>query len=256
MQPILALWATPRSTSTAFEWMMRQRGDFVCHHEPFNELYYYGEDRRSAREGAVAAKPGLNYANVWTGLLGQAEANRIFLKDFAYSVMHMVDDAFLSKFTHSFLIRDPKKVLPALHHHWPNFTVEEAGFSTLRVLFERVAERDGKAPPVMTSEDLLTAPEATVAAYCAAVDIPFIAQALSWSPGERKEVSWYGEGRGPWHDNLRQSRGIEPQNSTYPPIESVPELMRKYEACLPDYQALLRHKLPISEPSERARTPA
>lgn len=28
MHSILALWATPRSTSTAFEWMMRQRGDY------------------------------------------------------------------------------------------------------------------------------------------------------------------------------------------------------------------------------------
>jgi len=36
----LTLWATPRSTSTAFEWMMRQRGDFDCYHEPWNELYY------------------------------------------------------------------------------------------------------------------------------------------------------------------------------------------------------------------------
>ena len=54
----LALWATPRSTSTAFEWMMRQRGDFTCVHEPWNELYYYGEDRRSDRDGGVPARPG------------------------------------------------------------------------------------------------------------------------------------------------------------------------------------------------------
>ena len=64
----LTLWATPRSTSTAFEWMMRQRGDFSCFHEPFNELFYYGEDRRSQRDASVAAKPGHNYAAVWADL--------------------------------------------------------------------------------------------------------------------------------------------------------------------------------------------
>ena len=34
MHKIVALWAVPRSTSTAFEWMMRQRGDIDCLHEP------------------------------------------------------------------------------------------------------------------------------------------------------------------------------------------------------------------------------
>ena len=43
MHKILALWAVPRSTSTAFEWMMRQRGDLDCLHEPFGEAWYQGE---------------------------------------------------------------------------------------------------------------------------------------------------------------------------------------------------------------------
>ena len=42
--PIHALWATPRSTSTAFEWMMRMRGDLACFHEPFGEAWYQGDD--------------------------------------------------------------------------------------------------------------------------------------------------------------------------------------------------------------------
>ena len=44
MHKIVALWAVPRSTSTAFEWMMRQRGDIACLHEPFGEAWYQGED--------------------------------------------------------------------------------------------------------------------------------------------------------------------------------------------------------------------
>ena len=35
MEKILALWAVPRSTSTAFERMMRERGDFWVVDEPF-----------------------------------------------------------------------------------------------------------------------------------------------------------------------------------------------------------------------------
>ena len=43
MNKIVALWAVPRSTSTAFEWMMRQRGDLDCLHEPFGEAWYQGK---------------------------------------------------------------------------------------------------------------------------------------------------------------------------------------------------------------------
>ena len=243
----LTLWATPRSTSTAFEWMMRQRGDFRCFHEPFNELYYYGEDRRSQRDAVVEAKPGHNYASTWQDLTRQAREANVFLKDFAYSVEHFVDDDLLATMTHSFLIRDPYKVIQGLSNHWPDCNFDEVGLESLARLFDRIAERDGSAPPVMASDDLLSNPAATTRAYCEAVGIEFMPEALEWEAGERKEVSWYGEGTGPWHDSLRQSTGIKPQKTSYPPLEDNPRLMDLYQRALPYYEHLLAHKLKINE---------
>lgn len=40
MNPIIFLWAHPRSMSTAIERIMRERGDFDCLHEPFLHYYY------------------------------------------------------------------------------------------------------------------------------------------------------------------------------------------------------------------------
>ena len=40
MNPIVFLWAHPRSMSTAIERVMRERGDFECLHEPFLHHYY------------------------------------------------------------------------------------------------------------------------------------------------------------------------------------------------------------------------
>ena len=40
MNPIIFLWAHPRSMSTAIERVMRERGDFDCLHEPFLRCYY------------------------------------------------------------------------------------------------------------------------------------------------------------------------------------------------------------------------
>jgi len=241
----LFLWATPRSTSTAFEWMMRQRGDFSCHHEPFNEAYYYGEDRRSARDADVEARSGHTFARVVDTLRTEAAGRDVFVKDFPYSTEHVLDDDLVDTITHTFLIRDPRRVVQGLGHHWPDCTFDEVGFAALHRLFDRVAERRGTAPPVITAEDLVGDPEATARAYCDAVGIPFIAAALSWESGERTEVSWYGEGSGPWHDSLRASTGIAAPTTTYPPLEDDPRLLDLYQRSLPHYEALLAHRLPV-----------
>ena len=40
MNPIIFLWAHPRSMSTALERIMRERGDLNCLHAPFLHYYY------------------------------------------------------------------------------------------------------------------------------------------------------------------------------------------------------------------------
>ena len=247
---LLALWATPRSTSTAFEWMMRQRGDFACFHEPWNEVYYYGEDRRSQRDAHVAARPGLDYASVWERLRSAAESRPVFVKDFCYSVEHELDDRRLAAITHSFLIREPSRVIQGLARHWPDCTWDEVGFESLHRLFERIAERDKAAPPLIDAADLTGDPLGTTAAYCEAVGIGLVAEALEWEAGERAEVSWYGEGTGPWHDSLRASTGIRAPDTEYPPLEDSPRLAEMYERALPLYERLHSARLtplPVAE---------
>lgn len=240
---LLTLWATPRSTSTAFEWMMRQRGDFTCFHEPWNELYYYGVDRRSDRDAHVEARPGHTYAASWEELGGAAATGRAFVKDFVYSVEHELTDERLDGMVHTFLVRDPRRVIQGLARHWPDFTWEEVGFESLHRLHDRIAERTGTPPPVMASDDLLDSTEDTVRAYCAAVDIDFRPEALSWEEGDRSEVAWYGEGTGPWHDNLRASTGIARPNTEYPPIEDDPRLVEFLERATIHHKALLAHRM-------------
>ncbi len=236
---LLTLWATPRSTSTAFEWMMRQRGDFECHHEPWNELYYYGVDRVSARDAHVEPKPGHNYATVWHEL--SSGGRDVFVKDFVYSVEHTLTDEMLASMTHTFLIRDPKRVIQSLAKHWPDCTWDEVGFESLHRLFGRIADRDGTPPPVMRSADLLDDPVGTARAYCAAAGIPFVAEALDWEPGERREVSWYDTNGSGWHDGLRGSTGIQKPKTTYPPLDDDPRLVELYERALPLYEEMAAH---------------
>jgi len=243
MYKILALWATPRSTSTAFEWMMRMRGDMACFHEPFGEPWYQGEEPIWPRIKPDSPRtPGLTFENVWRKLKSTARKQPVFSKDFPHYIEHLWSDHFLSYFKHSFLIRDPAKVATSMFRHWPDFLLKEIAFVEQRALFDRLADQMGEAPPVIDSDDLLENPYGIVEAYCRAVDIPFKPEALTWEPGDRAEVSWYDGGS--WHANLRNSDGLKPQPRRYIDISEAPDRVKEiYEICLPHYERLHKHRL-------------
>jgi hypothetical protein len=241
MNKILSLWAVPRSTSTAFEKMMSERGDYNCLHEPFGEAWYLGEDRRVPRPNDTPPRPGLTFDSVWRDLQRLARDGPVFSKDFPHYIMHLCDDAFLDQFEHTFLIRDPEKVLPSMYKHWPDFIVEETGFAEQRALFDRLCDKLGRVPPVVDSDDLLADPHGIVQAYCNACDIPYIAEALEWGEGDRKQYSWYDSGS--WHGNLEQSTGLKPQKRDYVAIDHDPRIFEIYQQCLPHYEAMKRHKI-------------
>lgn len=238
---VLALWAVPRSTSTAFERMMRQRGDHRCFHEPFGEAWYAGEDARCPPTHRQDTTPGLTSASVWRTLRAAADDGPVFIKDFAHYVTHLLDDDFVAGFVHSFLIRDPAKVLPSMYDRWPDFTIDEVGFAAQRALFDRVTERDGFPPPVIDADDVLDDAAAVTRAWCDAVGIPFMASALEWEPGLEGNMDWYDAGS--WHANLEDSTGLQRQPRSYVPVDHNAHLRRIHAACRPHYEALRANRL-------------
>ena len=253
MLPILALWAVPRSTSTAFEWMMRVRGDFHCVHEPFGEVWYQGEqpDWPRLTDDSVRT-PGLTYQSAWADLRAAAEQGPVFIKDFPHYLERLWTDEFLSHFIHSFLIRHPAKTVMSMYSKWPDFHPKETGFVEQRQLFDRLVARDGAPPPVIDSDDLLADPAAVVEAWCDAVGIPFLPAALSWEPGPRDEVSWWDGGS--FHQNLRDSDGLKPQPVTSADVSTGPPWVQDLvEELTVHYDHLRSHCLrPAGEDTKRS----
>ncbi len=249
MHKILALWAVPRSTSTAFEWMMRMRGDMTCFHEPFGEAWYQGEKPMWPRLQPDSVRtPGLTLESVWETLKAAAAKGPVFSKDFPHYIDHMWTDDFLAHFNHSFLIRDPAKTITSMFKHWPDFHVKEVGFIEQRQLFDRLCDQFGKAPPVIDSDDLLEDPFGMVEVYCQAVGVPFMPEALRWEPGARDEVSWWDGGV--FHENLRNSDGLKPQNRYDIDISRAPDRVKQvYENVWPHYERLHALRLTASNSS-------
>lgn len=238
MNKILALWAVPRSTSTAFEWMMRQRGDLTCFHEPYGEAWYQGEDPLWPRVTDDSVRtPGLTLESVTESLLEKAANENLFIKDFPHYVDHLWTNELLSVFNHSFLIRHPAKTITSMFSKWPDFHPKETGFPEQRALYDRLCQLEAVPPPILDSDDLLANPETMVKCWADAVGIPFIKEALTWEPGARDEVSWWDGGS--FHANLRDSDGLKPQTRQYVEIGDVPQPVKDiYDDCICHYDYL------------------
>lgn len=246
MHKIVALWAVPRSTSTAFEWMMRQRRDMDCLHEPFGEAWYQGEAPLWQRfKNGDKTTPGLTIESVWDDIRARAQNGPVFIKDFPHYINHMWDEEFLSHFTHAFLIRDPAKTISSIFNKWPDFDEGEVGFPEQRALFDLLSALNGRHPPVVDSDDLLEKPAEMVEAFCDAVEIPFIKEALSWEAGgDPSEHSWWDGGS--FHHNLAQSSGLVPQARKYVEVGDAPlRVQQVHRRMKPHYERLFAHRIAV-----------
>jgi hypothetical protein len=227
---VLALWSAPRSRSTAFARMMAERGDRVVVHEPFSQVVDFGE----AKVGDHVAH---TEADVLTSLRAIAAEKPVFFKDttdFHYPAL-LADDAFLAAATHTFIIRHPAEAIASHYELNPKLGRDEIGFAWLHEIFEAVRAAGGATPVVIDSDDLLDRPADTVRAYCAAVGIPFLPDALIWQPGMRSE--WRATSR--WHESTSRTAGFSREkNDRADAVAANPVLRAYHDYHLPYYEQL------------------
>ncbi len=236
--PVLALWSAPRSRSTAFFRSMVERGDLLALHEPLEGLHFIGP---LEIDGQTFTSP----TELLAWLVDGAGDRSVFLKETVNPPVQarVIDDRrFLAEARHAFLIRRPEEIAAswfALEH---DMRIFDTGVRLLHELFVAVQNAGGHRLVVIDAEDLVTNPAATMAAYCAAVDLPFIADALHWEPGPRAE--WAGSAR--WHeDAAASSRFAAPDRPDRHGLATHPEVARFTEHHGPFYEELRRFRLVI-----------
>jgi hypothetical protein len=242
MKPIHALWAVPRSASTAFERMCIERGDVTVLHEPFSATYYYGPAPGNPRYAgdARAGDPDSAFAAVLERVLGLAERGPVLFKDMAYHAAPYAGPEFLHHFANTFLIRHPRLTLRSLHARAPDFTSDEAGFSALERFYDAECARAGRPPPVLDANDVCADPAALVRAWCAAVALPFDPAALTWSPGSLPEWSLWE----PWHDEVaRTTEFAPPRDPMAEELPDAPAVHACYQRCLAIYERMYAARL-------------
>ena len=232
----VALWSVPRSLSTAFERVFVERDDFEVLHEPFSSAYYYGPDRLSDRYADEEPKSEYSYESVLRDVLRPRE-RRVFLKDMAYQAKRVLGPEFLSNFSNTFIVRDPKYVITSLSKMWPDYTFEEVGFEQLYWAF-RYATEAGEDPVVVDAMTFSENPAGVLAVYCERVGVPFDPGSLSWESGQVDQWEMWDE----WHDKVQHSTGIKPAERKDPVLSG--RAQEAYDFCLPYYYHLTAHAIP------------
>jgi hypothetical protein len=234
---VLALWSAPRSRSTAFERMMRERGDFTVLHEPFSHLANYGSTTVDGRE-IRTERELLDALRTIDG--------PVFFKDTTdFHYPHLLrDEDFLRGATHTFLLRHPREAIASHFALHPGLGRDEIGFSWLYEIFAAVTAANSVVPVVVDSDDLMAHPAATVERFCELVGIPFLAEALNWQPG--MAPGWQRSER--WHQSTSGTNTFAPVRREYETsVDNSPVLAEYLRYHLPYYERLLRHRITVGE---------
>jgi len=234
----IAMWSGPRNISTAMMRSFENRADCQVVDEPFYAAYLAQTGLDHPMRDEVLASQSQGWAEVVAGLdaLGGPV---VYEKHMAHHMLPGMGLDWAAGRANVFLIRDPAEVLASYTVKRAEVTLEDIGAVQQRELFDREADRLGRAPPVVRGADVLADPRGMLSALCAALGIPFDEAMLSWPAGRRASDGVWAPA---WYDAVERSTGFEPPREKAPPVLSD-ALRRIADQARPHYEALLKHGL-------------
>ncbi|RIB15698.1 hypothetical protein C2G38_2092678, partial [Gigaspora rosea] len=274
----IVLWSHPRSLSTVFERLFLQRPqEFHVIHEPINPISRaYVTKNFEFLNQIPLPKPTdpITIVHHFSPSLNEILAPhyynddkiytlRVFAKEHASNFL----DAFegnldgnplgskkiLSKFKHTFIIRDPEKSLgikPAylILKDMTFFFPEKVWFKESRILYDLIKNITGEDIVLVDADDLVREPEKIFGKYCEMVNVEFKKEMLEWKE-ERLKI-WDLKLSGPdidylWHKNVIQSTGFDKSINCEEEIEYPQHVYDLIAKSKPHYDYLFQHRIKI-----------
>jgi hypothetical protein len=242
MHRILALWAHPRSLSTALERILIERGDFEVMHEPFSVVYYLHERRSYAAHANFDSAETADYDSIRNKIVQAANRRPVCFKDMCYHCHdHVIgDDAFLERITNVFLIRDPRQAIASHYAKNPHVTSEEIGYEKQANVFRKVTQLTGAPPAVIAAEDLQQNPTGLLSALWHRIGAEDRPEAINWQAGHREQWDHWKQ----WHREVAQSSGIQPGQTDYAEtVDNHSKLSAFYNHHRPFHDEMYSHRL-------------
>ena len=238
----IAMWSGPRNISTAMMRSFGARPDCAVTDEPFYASYLAATGLIHPMRDKVIASQPTDWRQVAETLVGPPPEDKPiwYQKHMTHHMLPQFGWEWSDRFVNAFLIRAPAAVLASYAHKRGDFTLEEIGLPAQAELFDRAAERLGRAPPLVESRDVLADPRGLLTSLCEACGIAFDEAMLSWAPGRRASDGVWAQA---WYEALERSSGFEPPRREVG-FDDLPDALKPVaEAAWPIYERLSRHKL-------------
>ncbi len=231
----ISMWSGPRNISTAMMRSFGSRPDTAVTDEPLYAHYLKVTGVAHPGRDEVLAAHESEWRKVAAWLTGPVPEGKAiwYQKHMAHHLLPMIDRAWLDRLTHAFLIREPGEMLASLVKTYPDAGLADTGLPQQCELFDRVADRIGRAPPVVLASDVLKNPRAMLEALCESLDIAFLPAMLAWAPGPRAtDGAWAPH----WYAAVEASTGFEADRPRR--VELTAALEALLDECRPWYEKL------------------
>ena len=236
----IAMWSGPRNISTAMMRSFGSREDCAVADEPFYGAFLKATGEPHPMASETIADMDCDWESVLADQSGDAPDGRPvwYQKHMPHHMVGPVSIADMPDHRHAFLIRAPERVVASYQKKNELRRAEMLGFAQLRRYFEIEADRSGKAPPVVDSDDILADPSGVLWELCNALGIAWDTAMLKWTKGPHPEDGIWGAH---WYDKVNQSTGFGE------PLGDLPELSGEYarvaDECRADYEELKQYRI-------------
>lgn len=238
----IAMWSGPRNISTAMMRAFGARADCAVTDEPFYAAYLAATGLAHPIRDEVIASQSADWRAVAAALTGPPPQGTAvwYQKHMTHHMLPHFGREWADGLVNAFLIRAPEAVLASYAQKRGDFSFDEIGLPAQAELFDRAADRLGRAPPVVEAQDVLSDPRGTLSALCARAAIPFDPAMLSWPAGRRDSDGVWAR---VWYHSVEQSTGFGPPRREIG-FDELPEALKPIAAAArPVYDRLAAHRL-------------
>jgi hypothetical protein len=156
----------------------------------------------------------------------------------AHHLLPAIGRDWLDRLAHAFLIREPAEMLASLLKTYPAAGLPDTGLTQQCEILDRIADRLGRAPPVVLASDVLKNPRGLLTKLCAALGIDFLPQMLAWEPGRRATDGVWAPH---WYATVEATTGFAPWRPKE--VQLPAPLARLLDECRPWYEKLYALRL-------------
>ena len=238
----IAMWSGPRNISTAMMRSFENRPDCAVSDEPFYAAYLVATGLDHPMRAEIIASQPTDWREVARAVSGTIPGGKSvwYQKHMTHHMVEGFGRDWIEACENVFLIRAPEAVLASYARKRGDFTLDEIGLPAQLDLFERTADRLGRAPPVIEGQDVLAAPEAMLRALCEACAISFDPAMLNWPAGGRESDGVWAP---VWYESVEASTGFAPPRAEAGFADLPEELKPIAAAARPIYERLARFKI-------------